>query len=158
HFDHDPPGGDINLFIGTRGRGAWRLTFKKVPMPEIQVPSAPVFTPACLGDKQFAALRVCNTSAGDLVVSSITSSNPEFSVVAPSAGFPVTISHDFCFPFEVAFSPTAPGSRTTDLTINSNDPNFPALKVTATASVGQATAVAMIADSGNFGEFCPMPH
>jgi hypothetical protein len=158
HFDHDPPGGDINLFVGTRGRGAWRLTFKKVAMPEIQVPAPPAFTPACLGDKQVAALKVCNTSAGDLVVSSITSSNPEFAVVAPSAGFPVTISHDFCFPFDVAFTPTASGTRSTDLTINSNDPNFPALKVSATATVGQATAVAMIADTGNFGEFCPMPN
>ncbi len=158
HFDHDPPGGDINLFIGTRGRGAWRLTFKKVDMPEIQVPSAPVFTAACVGDKQLATLNVCNTSAGDLVVSGITSSNPEFAVVAPSAGFPATISHDFCFPFEVAFTPTAPGTRSTDLTINSNDPNFPALTVTATANVGQATAVAVVADTGNFGEFCPMPN
>ena len=44
HFDHDPPGGDINLYLGTRGRGAWRLTFKKVLMPEIQVSSPPSFT------------------------------------------------------------------------------------------------------------------
>ena len=29
-------------------------------------------------------LKVCNTSAGNLVVTSITSSNPEFEVVAPS--------------------------------------------------------------------------
>jgi hypothetical protein len=31
--DHTSPGGDINLFLGTQGRGVWRLTFKKVPMP-----------------------------------------------------------------------------------------------------------------------------
>ena len=45
HFDHDAPGGDISLSLGTRGRGAWRLTFKKVLMPEITVASRPPFRP-----------------------------------------------------------------------------------------------------------------
>jgi photosystem II stability/assembly factor-like uncharacterized protein len=157
-FDHDPPAGDINLFLGTRGRGVWRLTFKKVLMPEITVPSPPAFTASCLGDKQPAPLRVCNTSGGDLVVASITSSNPEFAITSPSGGFPVTISHDFCFPFEVAFTPTQQGTRTTNFTINSNDPNFPTLTVAATAAVGAPTAVTAIVDTGNFGEFCPGPN
>lgn len=157
HFDHDPPAGDINLFLGTRGRGAWRLTFKKVAMPEITVPAPPQFLPACVAERQTAKLNVCNTSAGDLIVSAMASSNPEFSIVPPSSGFPVTISHDFCFPFEVAFTPTATGTRTSTITITSNDPNVPSLAVSASASVGQPTAVTMIADSGSFGEMCPGP-
>jgi hypothetical protein len=136
HFDHDPPGGDINLFLGTRGRGAWRLTFKKVPMPQIQVPAPPSFKPSCVGDKRPGTLNVCNTSAGDLVITSITSSNPQFTIVSPSAGFPVTVSHDFCFPFEVIFTPTSPGTQTTTFTILSNDPSFPSLSVQATAHAG----------------------
>ena len=136
HFDHDPPGGDINLYLGTRGRGAWRLTFKKVLMPEIQVPSPPTFKPSCLGDKQPGTLKVCNTSGGDLIITSITSSNPRFTIVSPSAGFPVTISHDFCFPFEVLFTPTGPGTQTTTFTIVSNDPSFPSISVQATAQAG----------------------
>ena len=64
HFDHDPAGGNINLFLGTRGRGAWRLTFKKVLMPEIQVPAPPDFKPSCLGDTEQGILKVCNTGAG----------------------------------------------------------------------------------------------
>ena len=136
HFDHDPAGGNINLFLGTRGRGAWRLTFKKVLMPEIQVPAPPDFKPSCLGDTEQGILKVCNTGAGDLVVTSITSSNPEFTVVPPSGGFPVTISHDFCFPFTVLFTPTAAGVQTTTLTNSSNDPSFPNLTVQATATVG----------------------
>jgi hypothetical protein len=157
HFDHDPPGGDINLYLGTRGRGAWRLTFKKVDMAEIQVPSSPSFVPACVGARQTATLNVCNTSAGNLIVSSVSSSNPEFAVSSPSGGFPVTISHDFCFPFEVAFLPTATGTRTTNFTITSNDPNLPTLTVPGTATVGQPTVVTMVADNGNAGEFCPGP-
>jgi len=157
YFDHDPPGGDINLFLGTRGRGAWRLTFKKVAMPEIQVPSPPDFAASCLGEITRAPVLVCNTSPGDLIVNSVTSSNPQFTITAPSGGFPITISHDFCFPVQVAFTPTAAGAASTNLVIASNDPTFPNITVAATASVGQPTAVTMIADSGNFGEFCPAP-
>jgi hypothetical protein len=157
HFDHDQPSGNINLYLGTRGRGAWRLTFQKVDVPEIQVPSPPRFTASCLGDQQPGTLKICNTSTGNLVVSAITSSNPEFVVRTPSGGFPVTISHDFCFPFEIEFTPTAPGVRTATLTSASNDPNFPTLTVSASGTVGQPTIVTMIADTGNFGQFCPGP-
>jgi len=157
HFDHDPPGGDINLYLGTRGRGAWRLSFKKVAMPEIQVPAAPFFEATCQGTKAVSTLNVCNSSAGNLIVSSITSSNPEFSIIPPSAGFPVTISHDFCFPFQVAFTPTSPGPKTATFTIASNDPNFPSVQVTSNVSVGQPRAVTVIADTGNFGELCANP-
>ncbi len=157
HFDHDPPGGDINLFLGTRGRGAWRLTFKKVLMPEIQVPAPPFFAASCVATKSSETLNVCNTSAGNLVISSITSSNPEFTIVQPSSGFPVAVSHDFCFPFQVAFTPTTRGPKSATFTIASNDPNFPTVHVTANASVGQATAVTVVADTGNFGELCANP-
>ena len=157
HFDHDPAGGDINLFLGTRGRGVWRLTFKKVDMPEITVPSAPNFAAACVGEIRRAPLMVCNTSPGDLSITAITSSNPQFSVTTPSGGFPITVSHDFCFPVEVSFTAAAAGTASTNFTIASNDPTFPSIIVAATASVGQPTAVAMIADTGQFGEFCSKP-
>ena len=156
HFDHDPPAGDINLYLGTRGRGAWRLTFKKVLVPEIQV-TTPSFAPSCVGDTLAAALEICNTSAGNLIVSAISSSSPEFTIAPPSGGFPVNISHDFCFPFEVIFTPTSPGPKSATLTISSNDPNFPALQVAANAGVGQPTAVTVIADTGAFGEVCAEP-
>jgi hypothetical protein len=158
HFDHDPPAGDINLFLGTRGRGAWRLTFKKVDMPEIQVPSPPDFAASCAGDTTRAPVLICNTSAGNLIVNSITSSNPQFTVSAPSGGFPITISHDFCFPVQVAFTPTSAGAATTNLVISSNDPTFPSITVAANANVGRPTAVTMIADTGNAGDICAAPN
>ena len=157
HFDHDPPGGDINLFLGTRGRGVWRLTFKKVEMPELQVPAPPAFPEACVGDTVRAPILVCNTSRGDLIVNSLTSSNPQFSPVPPSGGFPITVSHDFCFPVDIAFTPTSPGPQSTDLVIGSTDPSFPNLTVVANANVGRPTAVTIVADTGSFGELCPSP-
>ena len=57
-------------------------------MSEIQVPSPPAFNASCLGDNQRGTLRVCNTSGGDLVVSAITSSNPEFTIVRPVGRIP----------------------------------------------------------------------
>jgi hypothetical protein len=154
HFDHDPPGDAVNLFLGTRGRGAWRVSFTKVAMPELQVPSPPTFPTSCVGSKNPGTLNVCNTSPGDLVVTSITSSNPQFTIVPPSAGFPVRISHDFCFPFQVMFTPTSPGPKTATLTIASNDPNFPSVQVTVTANVAQPTVVTALADTGDFGAYC----
>lgn len=150
HFDHDAPGDGINLFLGTRGRGAWRLTFEKVAMPEVQVPSAPVFDALCPGGSAVDTLNVCNTSAGNLVVTSVTSSNPEFAVTAPSGGFPVSVSHDFCFPFQVRFTPSAPGPRSATLTVNSNDPNFPSVTVTSTGS-GIAPSDIRVTGSTDFG-------
>jgi photosystem II stability/assembly factor-like uncharacterized protein len=133
HFDHDPPGDDVNLFVGTQGRGAWRLTFTKTPMPEIQVPGLEL-ADACVGGGSAATLEVCNTSLGELVVDDITSSNPEVSVTPPSAGYPVRISHDFCFPFAVRFAPAAAGARAATLTVSSNDSSFPSLEIDAAAA------------------------
>jgi hypothetical protein len=123
--------------------------------PGIQVPSPPTFAASCKGETQTSTLNVCNTSTTNLVVTSITSSNAEFTIVSPSAGMPVTISHDFCFPFQVTFTPAAEGIRTSDLTIVSDDAVFPTLHVAATAKVGQPAAVTVVSDSGNFGELCP---
>jgi hypothetical protein len=157
HFDHDPSGGDINLFLGTRGRGAWRLTFKKVAMPEIQVAAPPFFEATCVATNAVSTLNVCNSSTGNLMVSGITSSDAQFTVIAPSSGFPVTISHDFCFPFQVAFAPTSPGPKTATFTVASNDPNFPSVQVTSSVNVGAPRAVTVIADTGSFGEVCASP-
>ncbi|HKQ73231.1 MAG TPA: choice-of-anchor D domain-containing protein [Blastocatellia bacterium] len=123
-------------------------------VPQIQIPSNPNF-PAitCVGSSSAATLNVCNTGKADLEVTSITSSNTQFSVTTPSAGFPVIISPDFCFPFEARFTPTSGGSKTTTLTINSNDPVNPALMRTFSAQGGQATIV--VNDPVTFDKTCP---
>jgi hypothetical protein len=75
-----------------------------------------------VGSTKTGTLRVCNTGKEDLEVNPITSSNPQFAVTTPSAGYPVVVSPDFCFPFEVTFTPTSTGSQSSTLTITSNDP------------------------------------
>jgi hypothetical protein len=97
--------------------------------PQIQVPGDLNLGKTCLGATGAGTLNVCNTGKSDLIVAAITSSNPKVSVTAPSSGFPVTISHDFCFPFQVTLQPTVKGPQPATLTIPSNDPNKPSVMV-----------------------------
>jgi hypothetical protein len=128
------------------------------PKPQLQLPSGVTFARSCVGTQSIATLNVCNTGKADLVVSGIASSNPAFSVSTPSAGYPVTISPDFCFPFEVTFSAASPGPASATLSISSNDPTTPVATVTAEAEVGQPRAVTVIADTGQFGNRCVGPN
>lgn len=122
-------------------------------VPEIQVPSPVDFGLVC-DDSATATLEVCNTGVENLVVGSITSDDPDFAVTDPVGGFPVTISPDFCFPFEATFDPSANGVDTAVLTINSNDPVNPAFDVPVSAEAGEPDINAAIANSGNFGDVC----
>jgi hypothetical protein len=122
-------------------------------VPQIQIPSNPDFPLTCVGGSSVATLNVCNTGKADLEVTSITSSNAQFSVTTPSSGFPVIISPDFCFPFEARFTPTSAGSKTTTLTINSNDPVNPAVMRTFGAQGGQPAIV--VNDPITFDKTCP---
>ena len=121
----------------------------KPPEPQIQVPGSLDLGTVCSGSTGAGTLNVCNTGQADLVVSSITSSNPAVAVTTPTAGFPVTISHDFCFPFQVRLSPTAAGPQSATLTIASNDSKTPSLPVNASGS--GAVPDIRITGSGDFG-------
>ncbi len=103
-------------------------------VPKIQVPGGVDLGDTCVGANHAGTLNVCNTGKSDLIVAAITSSNPKFSVTVPSSGYPVTISHDFCFPFQVAFNPAATGPQTATLTIPSNDPATPNATVQITGN------------------------
>ncbi len=103
-------------------------------VPQIQVPGNVDLGDVCVGSNSAGTLNVCNTGKSDLIVSTITSSNPSVSVTTPSAGYPVTISHDFCFPFQVIFNSAATGSQSATLTIPSNDPATPNATVTITGN------------------------
>jgi photosystem II stability/assembly factor-like uncharacterized protein len=160
HFDHESPGpGQLRLYIGTQGFGVWRITVPLDP-PVLTVPGPVVFNGVCVDETGIGVLEVCNTGGNcndlgtNLVVSSITSSDPQFSVVEPSSGFPISISPDFCFPFQVRFDPTSEGPQSATLTIESNDPFNPSVDVQV-SGVGALPRIAtVVADSGDFGDVC----
>jgi hypothetical protein len=108
------------------------IFFRAGPEPQIQVPGGVALGKTCLGAASTGALNVCNTGKDDLIVSSITSSAPAFVTTMPSAGFPVTISHDFCFPFQVVLNAATTGAQSATLTVASNDPKNPSTPVQVT--------------------------
>ncbi len=115
----------------------------------IQVPGRVDLGESCVGIPRTGTLNVCNTGIDDLIVDPITSSGPQFTVMTPSSGFPVVISHDFCFPFEVEFIPSGEGPQTGQLTIPSNDPSHPATDV-AVSGIGAAPDI-RVSGSTDFG-------
>jgi hypothetical protein len=126
--------------------------------PQIQVPTSLNFPQTCgLAPTQVTG-SICNTGQTSLVVTGIASSNAQFSVVPPSSGFPVTIAPGACLPFQVTFSPTGPGPQTGTLTVSSNDPIHPTVNIAVSGSVGNATIVTLMTDTGDFGSICPNPH
>ncbi len=122
-------------------------------VPEIQVPNDVAFGQVCLGDVPTRTLEVCNTGKEDLIVSNITSSNAAFIVEEPSPGYPVVISPDFCFPFQVFFVPAGFGLTNTQINVFSNDPVNPIQAVSAFATVGEPEV--RVTGSGDFGDVCP---
>jgi hypothetical protein len=123
-------------------------------VPQIQAPTSLNVADTCSGETGVGFLDVCNTGKEDLEVDSIVSDDPQFSVGTPSSGFPVAISPDFCFPFEVAFAPSGDGADSANLSIATNDPVNPMVTVLATANGLEPRIATVIADSGSFGDVC----
>jgi hypothetical protein len=96
--------------------------------PTVQAPQNIVLPDVCAEVASSTSFQVCNTGAVQLKVTSITSSDPQFSV---SAVFPVAISVGDCRAFTAIFDPRHRGPVSATLTIHSNDPVNPAAAVTA---------------------------
>ena len=141
--------------------------------PSISVPNDITFDDTCVAGTSLETLNICNTGKADLLIYEITSNNAQFQVTEPlqscwdmdgngnvdipeecSGGSPALISSDFCYPFQVAFSPTSTGPQTAELTVRSSDIGKPALTVQATGNAVQQDIVTFIADNGNFGDVC----
>ncbi len=166
------------LIAGTLGRGAWTLAgIAPLVVPVITIPAGDLdFGTVCLGTTAKLVLEVCNTGKADLLVDPITSDevgtcsvagsgcladadcpmgetcDKQFEVTTPSSGYPVVISPDFCFPFEVKFTPASPGPHSAELTIPSNDPCRPEEKIQVSGEGG--TGDINVTGSTEFGDVC----
>lgn len=121
---------------------------------QIQIPGPVVMPDTCIGTSSLAIANVCNTGTKDLHIDPITSSNPEFSVIAPSSGYPVTIAAGSCFPFQVRFIPTSPGLKTASLTVPSDDTVTPSATISVSGRASQAGLTTIVPDSAEFGNVC----
>ncbi len=140
-----PPSNSIDIFFTSQVVG---------DVPQIQIPGNVFFGDVCVGSTATQTLNVCNTGNSNLEVNNITSDNGQFAVTTPTQGYPVVISPDFCFPFQVKFTPTSTGSKTANLTVLSNDPARPSVTVQASGAGTRQAIDTLIANSGDFGQVC----
>jgi len=144
-----PPGGPQSQNIRS-----FLLTKVVCCVPQVNIPGNLAFADTCTATSRVADLNVCNTGKEDLEVTSITSSSARYTVDTPTSGFPVMISPDFCFPFQVRFSPTAAGPVNATLTVANSDPVNPSAVVNVTGNGVQRDIDTLIADAGDFGDVC----
>ena len=97
-------------------------------VPRIQAPAAVALPATCAGSAGTSPLKVCNTGAENLNVTSIASSNAQFST---TDAYPQVIPAGACHDFTVRFAPSSRGPKSATLTINSNDTVNPAVPVSA---------------------------
>lgn len=135
--------GNIDVFFASKLVG---------DVPVASVPGPVNFADTCVGSTSTSTLHVCDTGNANLEVNSITSSDPQFAVTAPSSGYPLVISPDFCFPFQATFTPTSTGAKTTTFTISTNDPANASLAVQGKGKGG--TSALKITGSSDFGNLC----
>jgi hypothetical protein len=152
-------GADCNTVGPASPGGQWGIQVTQLAFspPVITVPGDVDFPDTCVDGSIAATLNVCNTTpnsgpCANLVVDSITSSDGQFEAVPPTSDFPVVISPDFCFPFQVRFTPTSAGAQTATLTIASNDPTNPS--VTVQAAGNGTVGDIRVTGSSDFGDVC----
>ena len=139
-----PTGGSIDLFISQK---------LVCCDPQIQLP-APISLSACAGSTASTTANVCNTGKAELEVDAITFSDFHFFASTPSSGFPVIVSPDSCFPFQVNFAASGTSTVFGTMTVLSNDTVNPSATVPITGNVNNASIATAIANSGDFGGVC----
>ncbi len=93
--------------------------------PDIRVSGSTEFDDVCAETLAEKVVSVCNQGNSNLSVTSATSSCADFTLI--NNPFPATVSPDQCVPLTVRFTPQSGGSKTCNLTINSNDPDTPSV-------------------------------
>lgn len=88
---------------------------------DINVTGSGDFGDVCAGIQAEKTISVCNTGACDLHVASATIDCADFTII--NNPFPATVSHDFCMPLTIRFTPTSVGPKMCSLTITSDDPD-----------------------------------
>ena len=143
------------LRASTFGRGIFDFRVPTGPSVSVNAEDGLDFGGACGGTKNHLVIQVFNTGTKDLIVNSVQRlmGSPAFTVLA-NPKTPVIISPNSEVDFTVQYTPSSSGTDQAIIRIASNDPAAPYVDLTATASGVQATAVTLIADSGDFGNVC----
>jgi hypothetical protein len=107
--------------------------------PRIEIPPAVLdFGSLPLGQTGELSLAIRNTGFGTLQITAATASDPQFTVVSPTA--PFSIPPGGSAALVVHFTPASAGPQSAQLTLATNDPLFPS-DVISLGGTGQAPAV-----------------
>jgi Cep192 domain 4/Abnormal spindle-like microcephaly-assoc'd, ASPM-SPD-2-Hydin len=110
------------------------------------------FGHVCLGSSLDQLLTINNSGNGELHITNIVSSSPDF--LAPSvASYPIALEPGDSVEVVIRFQPTSLGAKFGTLTILSDDPTGPH-KVSVSGDAPAPTLALAIADAGNFGKVC----
>ncbi len=104
------------------------------PPPIINITGSLDFGEVCPGELVEKDLDICNTGLCDLEVSSVAF-NPacdDFTII--NNPYPAAVSHDFCLPVTIRYTPTGVGYHECTLEILSNDPVNPVVTVIVTGT------------------------
>ncbi|MEO6727204.1 MAG: choice-of-anchor D domain-containing protein [Blastocatellia bacterium] len=112
------------------------------PVPRIGVPTSLNFGSSAVGVTQPQTLTISNTGSAPLNITSITSSNAQFTLLPVT--FPLTIAPGAQTQITVRFTPASAGAQTGTLTIASNDPATPSATVALSGVGGSATSAATV--------------
>lgn len=143
------------LRAGTYGRGVFDFVRPQGPSIAMNLQNDLKFGDVC-GGPQFLTLEIFNVGQSDLVVSSVQRlmGSTSFFVLA-TPGTPLVIAPGEHVDFTVRYDPTTSGpTETATIRIVSNDPNAPAVDLSATGRRTAARITTAVADSGAFGDVC----
>lgn len=104
-------------------------------------------------------LEVFNTGSSDLIINSIekTSGSDEINL-EDNPGLPLAIAAGAHVDFIVRCDGVTPGTKSATFRINSNDGDEPEFDVEFDCNTPEPVLNLAIADSGEFGEVCPLSH
>jgi hypothetical protein len=118
------------------------------PLVEV-APQSLNFGNVATGESLVSMLTVRNMGNAPLNISSITSSDQQFTISLPTTTF--TLPAGSSIKVNVRFAPTSAGAKTGTLSINSNDPSRPRLDVPMTGT-GLAPAIDVSPAGLSFGQ------
>lgn len=103
-----------------------------VPPGDIVVTGSTDFGDICAGELVEKDVSVCNTGLCTLNVAEAEIDCADFTII--NNPFPAPVSHDFCVPLTIRFTPTSAGPKTCTLTITSDDPDDDPVTLTLTGN------------------------
>ena len=145
-------GGQLLLAAGTFGRGAWEILINPWGSVATAIADNGDFGNVCRGSLADELLTINNNGWGPLLISNITSSDPQFEPPGVLS-YPLLVNAGESIDLVIRFRPSSLGLKSATITVFSNDPAGPHMvKVSGECPAPRLSLV--MANSGDFGKSC----